>query len=54
MVRVQIEAGHRLCRSQGHAKNKLCDPSVAIDGDSYRMRTHRARSEKLRKGVTRT
>jgi DNA replication protein DnaC len=25
-----------------------------IDGDSYRMRTHRARSEKLRKGVVGT
>jgi DNA replication protein DnaC len=25
-----------------------------IDGDSYRMRTHRARSERLRKGVTPT
>ena len=36
MVRVQIEAGHRLCRSQGHAKNKLCDPSVHMEGKSYR------------------
>ena len=27
---------------------------VNIDGDSYRMRTHRARSEKLRKGVVGT
>jgi len=25
-----------------------------IDGGSYRMRTHRARSEKRRKGVTKT
>ena len=25
-----------------------------IDGDSYRIRTHRARSEKLRKGVVGT
>jgi DNA replication protein DnaC len=25
-----------------------------IDGDSYRVRMHRARSEKLRKGVVRT
>ncbi len=30
----------------------VCDPSMDIDGDSYRMRAHRARSENLRKGVT--
>jgi len=51
VVRVQIEAGHWLCRSQGHPENKLCDPSVAIDGDSYRMRSHRARAQASRRAV---
>jgi hypothetical protein len=38
VVRVQIEAGHRLRRSQGHAENKLCDPSVTMKGDSHRLK----------------
>lgn len=27
---------NRLRRSQGHAENKLCDPSVVMEGKSYR------------------
>ena len=49
-----IQPGRSSLEPQRHSKDQLCVPAVLIDGDSYRMRAHRARVEGLRKGVTPT
>jgi hypothetical protein len=52
VLRIQIQAGHRLARSQSDRQLQLCVPLVGIDGPSYRMRSHQARAEALRTAST--
>ena len=54
MARMQIQPRTRGVASHHSAEDQLCVPLVAIDGESYRMRAHRARVEGLRKGVAPT
>jgi hypothetical protein len=54
VVWMQIQPCTRGVTAHHSVEDQLCVPAMQIDGDSYRMRAHRARIETLRKGVTPT
>ncbi len=51
LIRVQVQALHPLEGTEHQGQQQLCVPFVVIEGDSYRMRSHRARAEATRRAV---
>ena len=52
MLGMQIQPIHGLLGSQQYGQLQLCVPPVGIDGPSYRLRSHQARTADLHRAVT--
>jgi hypothetical protein len=52
VLRGQIQAIPGRIPLENNRENQLCVPPVVIDGESYRMRAHRARAERLAQAIT--
>ena len=54
VIRMYIQPGDGLRRSQNDGQLQLCVPLVTLDGESYRLRDHHAAAETLRRATTAT
>ncbi|BBY44178.1 hypothetical protein MCEL_24730 [Mycolicibacterium celeriflavum] len=54
VIRMHIQPGDSLRRSQNDGQLQLCVPSVVLDGESYRLRDHQAAAKILRRTTTGT
>jgi hypothetical protein len=52
VIRMHIQPGDGLRRSQNDGQLQLCVPLVLLDGESYRLRDHHAAADSLRRATT--